>query len=298
MSQTTPPIRLLTLLKAVRRRIRFMGMLWGLGLAGVVAVGLVLLLASVDYLLNLPAGPRLVMLCAAVGVWTWWLGRFVLAPLTSRLTLDDVAQHLEQVFPQFEDRLRSTVNFLGAGAPDRDELKNRVIAQTVQLAGQVDLRRALTGRPVLYSCAGAGGAVALLLLVALLVPRVYRDTALLRIFSPLHAPDWPRRTNIALAGPWPDRLPAGQSVPVRVKLVKGDFPSAVARVHYQLDDAPLRDVAMARATDGTLTAALETGADAVRQSRVCAPGWNRVMIACYCRPSSSFRNCSSSRRRR
>lgn len=268
MSQTTPSIRLLASLQAVRRRIRVMGLIWGLGLVAAAAVGLVLLLASADYLLNLPAGPRLVMLCAAVGVWTWLLGRFVLAPLTSRLTLDDVAQHLEQVFPQFEDRLRSAVNFLGAAAPDRDELKNQVVAQTVQLAGQVDLRRALTGRPVLYSCAGAGGAVALLLLVALLVPRVYRDTALLRIFSPLHAPGWPRRTNIALAGPWPDRLPAGQSVNVRVKLVKGDSPSAAARVHYQLDDAPLRDVAMARATDGTLTAALETGAAADRQPRV------------------------------
>src|SRR4051794_34283768 len=64
-----PPTMLMDALQGVRRRVKMLGVAYGVGVALACAVGLLLLTIFADYLLNLPAGPRIVLsLVAAAGV--------------------------------------------------------------------------------------------------------------------------------------------------------------------------------------------------------------------------------------
>src|SRR5690349_12511084 len=107
-----PPTMLLESLSGVRRRVKLLGAMYGVGI--VVAATIALLLATVllDYVLNLPAAPRLAVILLSLGAIGYALVRWVIKPLVAKLTLNDVAGRLEQAFPQFNDRLRSTVDFV------------------------------------------------------------------------------------------------------------------------------------------------------------------------------------------
>src|SRR5690554_6790648 len=104
-----PPTQLLNTLDRLRLRIRALSLAYGA--AVVVACGVILLLAAtiLDYVLNLRAVPRLVVILAGLAVLGWMLFRFVIRPMMARFTLRDVASRVERAFPQFDDRLRSTV---------------------------------------------------------------------------------------------------------------------------------------------------------------------------------------------
>ena len=82
---------------------------------------------------------------AAIAVW---LTRWIWVPASRKLSLSDVAGHLETTFPQFEDRLRSTVDFLGGQVPGSEFMKQRVVGEASQLASSVNLSRAIVARPV------------------------------------------------------------------------------------------------------------------------------------------------------
>ena len=90
---------LLESLEMVRRRVRWLAVLFGVGLVLTAAVGLLLATVSLDYLLNLQALPRLVLVVAAVGGIGYALWRWVIKSILARLTLNDVAGHVEQTFP-------------------------------------------------------------------------------------------------------------------------------------------------------------------------------------------------------
>ena len=62
-----PPIVLIDTLESVRRRVRIMAILYGAGIVITVAAGLLLATVLLDYLLNLPPIPRLIIMVIAVG---------------------------------------------------------------------------------------------------------------------------------------------------------------------------------------------------------------------------------------
>src|SRR2546430_574317 len=102
-----PPTVLIYALESIRRKARWLGVTFGAGVLTAAVVGALLATVLLDYLLNLPAGPRIVLLLGGVGVIGYVLTRYVLRPLTARLTLGDIAGKLESVFPHFDDRVRS-----------------------------------------------------------------------------------------------------------------------------------------------------------------------------------------------
>src|SRR4051812_31868201 len=106
-----PPTMLMDALGAVRRRVKFLSVAFGLGVTLAAAVLVLLLLIFTDYLLNLPPVPRIVLSLAALTAIAYVIGRWVFKPAVARLPLSDVAGRLERAFPQFDDRLRSTVDF-------------------------------------------------------------------------------------------------------------------------------------------------------------------------------------------
>jgi hypothetical protein len=256
-----PPTILMQSLEALRRKVKVLGVAYGVGL--LLASAVVLLLAAVllDYLLNLPALPRFVVMLGAMGVVGYVLVRYILHPAMSRLTIGDVAGKLESTFPQFDDRLRSTVNFMRGGNPGSDTMQQRVITEAGNVAASVDFNRALVMKPVWYSAAAGAGAIVLLILLTLATSSAFRDIALRRLFTPFSGAAWPKRVEIGLVGDVPQRVPVGQRVELKMKLVKGDRASTKARIHYQYGDGPWQQELMTRAADGTYTASLDARVD-------------------------------------
>lgn len=261
-----PPTILMQSLEALRRKVKLLGVAYGVGLLLASAVALFLAAVLLDYMLNLPAVPRLVIILAAMGVIGYVLVRYVLRPAMSRLTIGDVAGKLETTFPQFDDRLRSTVNFLrgerGGETHGSDVMKQRVITEASSMAATVDLNRALVMKPVWYSAAAGAGAVVLLILLAIAVSPLYRNIALARLFTPFAGAAWPKRVQIDMVNDVPTRVPVGQRVELKMKLAKGDRESMKAVVHYQYGAGPWQQELMTRGADGTYTASLDARVDA------------------------------------
>src|SRR3954447_5590173 len=134
-----PPMMLIQSLEGLRRRGKVLSVAFGIGVVIAAAVGALLAIILLDYVLNLPAGPRVAILICAVAALAYVLWRWVLSPLMTRLSVRDVAGHIEQRFPQFDDRLRSTVDFLRGEVPGSDMMKQRVISEAGELASTLDL---------------------------------------------------------------------------------------------------------------------------------------------------------------
>ena len=64
-----PPTMLIDALQGIRRRVKLLGVVYGVGIAVAVAIALLLGTILFDYLLNLPAWPR------AQRAWYSWVGR-------------------------------------------------------------------------------------------------------------------------------------------------------------------------------------------------------------------------------
>src|SRR6266496_3683638 len=104
-----PPTMLMDALQGVRRKVKLLGVAYGIGLAIAAAIALILFIIFADYLLNLPAWPRVVLFITMLGAIAYTIGRWIWMPAAAKLSLSDVAGKLEAAFPQFDDRLRSTV---------------------------------------------------------------------------------------------------------------------------------------------------------------------------------------------
>src|SRR5438045_634282 len=98
-----PPTTLLNSIEALRRKVKLLGVAYGLGIAAAVAVAGLVFATLLDYLLNLPPVPRMIVelvALAALAHVLWW---YVLRPAMSRLSNSDIAGKLERAFPQFDD---------------------------------------------------------------------------------------------------------------------------------------------------------------------------------------------------
>jgi hypothetical protein len=257
---------LINALQDVRRRVKVLGVTYGIACALTIGVGLLLLTIFVDYLLNLPAWPRTVLFLAALAGISYAVARWVWKPAAAKLSLSDVAGRLERAFPQFDDRLRSTVDF-AAGSPayGSDIMQRRVVSEAAELASRLDLSQAVELRPVWQSSAAAASAIVLALVLALLAP-TYSRIAIARLLNPFGGAAWPKRVEISMVGEVPRRIPVGQRFDIKMRLTKGDRASTKARVFYQLDDGSVQQEFMQRTADGTYVASLDAKADPTKSA--------------------------------
>src|SRR2546421_1586422 len=264
-----PPTMLMDALQSVRRRVKLLGVAYGIGLAIAAAIALVLSPILADYILNLPAWPRTAMLALALGTVVYVIARWIWTPAAAKLSLSDVAGKLETVFPQFDDRLRSTVNFVNGGTQyGSDVMQRRVMSEAAEMASRLDLSRAVVIRPVWYSAGAACAAILLALALAMLVNPLYTRIALSRLMHPFGAPSWPKRVEIAMVGNVPTRVPVGQRFDVKIRLAKGDRASQRALVSYQLDDGTVQQEYMTRGADGTYVASLDAKSDPAKSNGI------------------------------
>jgi hypothetical protein len=254
-------------LENVRRRVRWLSVAMGAGWVAAFCVSLLVLLVALDYLLNLSALPRFILMLGAAGAagysaWCW-----LVRPLVSRLSLNAVAGRIEQTFPQYQDRLRSTVDILtGKALPGSEMMKQRVVSETTRLTEGLDLTTAVIARPAVWS--GSIG-LAALLLFAILAGSVQRDllqTATRRLFAPFSAMPWPKSVLIQQLGSLPDCVPVGQRLDVSIRLSRGDRESRKAVIYYQYTDTagralgPAEQEYMTRGSDGVYHAGIDATA--------------------------------------
>src|SRR6266576_6460681 len=72
---------LLDSLSSIRRKVRMLSVMYGIGIVLASAVGLILTAVLLDYLLNLPAVPRLMFLLAAFVGIVYLLCNYVAKPM-------------------------------------------------------------------------------------------------------------------------------------------------------------------------------------------------------------------------
>jgi len=263
-----PPTMLIDALNSVRRQIKLLGVLFGAGIVLAWAVLLLLVTIGLDYILNLPAVPRVIVIVSCVAWLGYSLFHYIVRPILARLTLSDVAGRLEHAFPQFDDRLRSTVDFASPAQhiPGSDAMKDRVVTEATAMARQLDLSSAIVKRPVYLANASAFGAIALVIVLWLAVGPSIRSIIASRLLTPFNAKPWPRSVQIDLVGNVPLRVPVGQRVDLHMRLIKGDKASMKPLVYYQYGDGPVEREYMSRAPDGAYSASLDARLESGAQS--------------------------------
>lgn len=255
-----PPTFLIDSLNGVRRKVKVLSVAFGVGVVLACAVGMLLGTVLLDYMLNLHAVPRLLVIAAALFGLGYVSIRWIVKPVLARLSLSDVAGHLESVFPQFDDRLRSTVDFVSnpQSIPGSEMMKDRVVNEATSLVQATDLSQAVITRPVWYSVSGAAAAVGLLIAISILLPP-FMKIGIPRLLHPFGTDVWPKSVLIA-PGDLPERVPVGRRVEFSLTLKKGDKPSQKAMVYYQYDNGPVQKEYMIRGDKGVYTAAVDARA--------------------------------------
>ena len=252
-----PVTQLMDALDGLRRRAKFLSVLFGVGVVIAAAVAALLVTVALDYLMNLPALPRLVVLLAAFAAVAFLGWRHIARPLLSRVTLGDVAGRVEMLYPQFEDRLRSAVQFEDAhDQVGSERMRRKVTQQAAEIAGRVDLGRAVRTRPALLSLGGGAAAVTFLVLAALLVGSTYRTIIATRLAAPFGAPAWPT-AQVVRPGDVPAKVPAGRRFEVSMTLDKGDRVDLKPILYYRTAGGAERQVFMQRGPDGRYAATLD-----------------------------------------
>src|SRR5688572_13452408 len=242
-------------LHGIRRKVRTLSVVYGVGIVVAVAVLSLLGVVLLDYLLNLKTVPRVVFVALAIGAIGYAAWRYLLAPLTAKFTLNDVAGRLENAFPQFDDRLRSTVDFIRGDIPGSSAMKDRVVSEAGRMAASVDLNNAVAAKPVVQSLGIALAAIALLAIIAL-SNMDFARIAMSRLLM-VNPQSWPKRVNIEMLKALPAKVAAGQRLDLRMRLTKGDKASMKPIVYYKYDNGDVHRQIMARNADGTYSVALD-----------------------------------------
>jgi hypothetical protein len=189
-------------LSSLRFKLRLQLVLFGL--AWVVAAPLLAatVLCLLDYLVHFEdRGIRIICTLVTLGVLGWTGYRFLWRGLAARFDDLDLALRVEAQFPELGDQFASAVEFLKQPAADpaagSPELRQAVVAQTLDRIGQLEIDRVLNPRPLLRALAMA---CIVGLSAALLFALDSRSAlvALERLANPLGHRAWPKRNHLVL----------------------------------------------------------------------------------------------------
>ncbi len=148
-AQQLPP-GLATGLQQLRRRWRWLTVLHGSGLFGLVATAVLGLGLVVDLLCPLPLALRMLLLVLVVGVTVWAFCRLVVGRILARISPAELAALVERVHPELEERLTSSVELLESGSdqPSAAPLcallveETEIATRSINMGGVIQLRAA------------------------------------------------------------------------------------------------------------------------------------------------------------
>ncbi|MEE8451710.1 MAG: hypothetical protein V3R99_07335 [Thermoguttaceae bacterium] len=229
-----------TKINTLRTRVRRLVAIHGISRLVAVVLGTLILLGSADYLIRFQ-DPGLKVICsllvlASLG-WTAW--RYLYQPLATQLSDVALASRIERRFPQFEDRLVSSVEFLKQPVDDpiagSAALRRAVIARTEAETDRLDFSEVLDRRPSLRA-AVTSAAVCLLGAILVLSDPLSSQIALARLANPLGSVAWPRKNHLAFRRP-PDRVARGQAFEVELVDARGARLPSPVTIHYRIEQA-------------------------------------------------------------
>lgn len=203
----------------VARRVRAAMLLASLGRFVALAVAVVTLLALADYLVHYEdRGIRIISFLAAVGSLLWIAYRYFFGLLADRPHIVQVAQRIEQRYPELDQKLSSALVFLdqeeedlAAGSPS---LRRAVVGEVTGQLESIDLARVVSFRPATRSLALALLACLVAGTLTILAPSAAR-IALVRLAGPLGTTSWPKWNDLEFVDPV-TRLASGQDFDVEL----------------------------------------------------------------------------------
>ncbi len=224
----------------VRRLSRVLVALYGVGLTVILAVAAAFALGLLDYLLRFEdIGVRFLSSLAIVAIVVWTVFRFAKRALWYRPTDLRIAQQLEQRFPQLNNGLSSSIEFLQqpedspkAGSAD---LRRAVVARTVADIESLDFVPCLNFvRPIFVTVT----AIVVCLVVGVICCLDVNSSALAarRLAMPWADQPWPRR-NVLEFTMGPKQIATGADFDVALIDGNGRLPRTV-EIHfwYEGDD--------------------------------------------------------------
>ncbi|MCG3130151.1 MAG: hypothetical protein FLDDKLPJ_00899 [Phycisphaerae bacterium] len=237
---------LIARLERIRRIAYRRWILYGVTAVGSGGVYALLAILLVDWGLNLPAIPRLVIggafLVGFALAWTYWIYR----PARAGLSVGQIAARIERYFGDFNDRLSSLVNFAQNVEAGSAPMVRQFLVNTERAIARRDLERVLTTRPLLTGTLFFILSVVLLAAVSLGSP-AWMWTGLSRYLDPFGAVEWPTTVQIS---PLTRviRAPLAESARVRMKVTTGLSDTLRGVVH--LRDAEGRAMTLAMQREG------------------------------------------------
>lgn len=238
---TASPQQLVARIRLLGDRVWLLRIVYGAAGLAIAALVAVLLLGLADYFLRLEElGARIVAAVALWGVLASGFGYFFWSAWNRRFSELEVAQRIEQRYPQLADRLASTLDFLGQSETDPSagslEMRRAVVMETVSAFGDVREGDVIDSRPVTRMLWGVGGIVLLAAILTLCDP----SSALLaveRLALPWAAAPWPHEHELTFED-LPKYHPLGQDLELTLVDKKSQSLPRTIEFTYRLAGEP------------------------------------------------------------
>ena len=224
----------------VNRRVRRATLIYASCASLLWVVSFVLFVGLADYLLRWEdPGIRLISSGLVLAVVVWSFYRYLRPGWGYRPSDLQVAQWIEQRFPEVQNRLSSGLAFVGQSEHDAAagsaELRRAVVTQAVGDLEALDVGSCVDARPS-WRTATMAGIVCLLALVLSALDPASSSLAARRLVMPWQSSPWPRRHQLVFVDP-PERLAAGSDFEVELIDDRGELPETV-QIHYWFEGTP------------------------------------------------------------
>lgn len=222
----------------VNRRVRRATLIYVVASTLLCVLSVALLVGLTDFLLRFEdPGIRLINSGVVLAVAIWSFYRFLWPGWGYRLSDLQVAQWIEQRFPQVQDRLSSGLAFVSQSEQNEPfgsvDLRRAVVAQATEDLKSLDLERCVDASRSRRAAVMAG-LVCLLVVILALIDPASSSLAARRLALPWQSAPWPRRNELVFIDP-PERLAVGADFEAVLVDLRGDLPETV-QIQYWLED--------------------------------------------------------------
>ncbi len=224
-------------LETIRRRSRTMLLTQRASVIVAWVIGLTVCLIALDFVLRLPATPRLALLVGGLALFGYGLWTYLRPALLFRPRLIELALRAERTFPAVAGRLASSVEFAASGLDKVNPLAARSVTETERRLAGESLSRVIDGSRTWRAGGAMLGALAVATVLVIIDP-VGAQTGLARLFAPFGSTQWPARTGVASlmneVVPETRVHPRGQALALRALVTKGEPDHVAARYRLRV----------------------------------------------------------------
>ncbi len=251
---------LINRVEPVRRAVKRLLVLQATGWWVTAVLAALILAVGADYLLDLPPIPRVLAGALAITWVIWGLRRWVIAAVAERVELAAVGQAIETALPEVRGSVASAIGFAaGQDGASAANLRGQAVRNAENVLDKAAIGRLINKQPALRSAALVAGVAAAAVVGGIWLGPDARGIAARRWLSPFAGAKWPQTTEVAVVGALPAKVGWGDTFPLTVRLTRGDGEARLVKVLVEVEGNGRQEQLLARQTDGTFTAQIETG---------------------------------------